>query len=102
MKFIEILYLLSSMCALSACIPQLMQLFRTKQAEDFNLATWGLWAMTHTMSLIYMMSIKNMVLIIITAGWLGFYVLMASLIVLYRRRTPLQPAPVYIDEQFEA
>lgn len=95
MQPIEILYIISSFVALSACVPQLQQLVRTRLADDFSLQTWAMWTGTHTVTLMYMLSIRNMLLILVTIAWVIFYASMTYLIVKYRRT----PAVVLVPEE---
>lgn len=94
MQFIEILYLISSFVALSACVPQLHQLIRTRETAELSLQAWGMWSMTHVISLIYFVSLQNIILVFMGAAWTVFYVAMTYLIIHFRH---LVPQPVIAD-----
>ncbi len=81
---IEVLYLTAATIAIGACVPQLRQLIKAKASDELNLSTWVLWAMTQTITLVYVISIGNTLMTVVNTVWVSFYVAMAALIIKYR------------------
>ena len=99
MPIIESIYIISGLVALSACVPQLHQLMRSRDTTDFSLQTWGMWTVTHIVSLLYFISLNNTILIYMGTAWVFFYAAMTYLIVHCRHIAPQsQPVPITIDE----
>ena len=99
MQFIETIYIISGLVALSACVPQLHQLMRSRDTADFSLQTWGMWTVTHVVSLLYFVSINNIILIYMGTAWVFFYAAMTYLIVHCRHIVPrLQAQPIVVEE----
>lgn len=96
MSLIEFLYSLSASIALIACIPQLRQLIATKRSEEFSLQTWVLWTATQSVTLVYTISIHNVLMITVNILWVSFYALMTYLIFHYGylMNVSAEPAPV--------
>lgn len=85
MNIYEIMYTCSSTIAVLASIPQVRQIIVTKLAEELSLLTWSLWFCTQTISLVYAISIRNSLLMMVNLIWISFYALMICLIVYYRK-----------------
>lgn len=85
MHLFEILYMTSTAVALIACIPQMRQLIATKCSDEFSLTTWTMWIFTQGISLMYVLSLKQMLLVLASGLWTMFYIIMVSLILYYRR-----------------
>lgn len=88
----EILYTCSTTVAVIASVPQVRQLIISKRSDELSVPTWSLWLATQVVSLTYMISIRERLLIIVSSIWLVFYVIMMALI-MYYRRNPGGPAP---------
>ncbi len=86
MLVIQILLTLSALVALGAGIPQMIKLVKTKNSDEFNLSTWGMWVGTQTVSTAYAISIGDGLLMAINSAWVLFYFVMAVLIVKYNPR----------------
>lgn len=84
MNFIEIAYIISSLVALGAGIPQIHQLLIEKRSDEFSLSSWGMWAGTQVVSLMYAVSINNPILIAMNVMWVAFYLFMLVLVLKYR------------------
>ena len=84
MLYIEIIYIIGAVIAISACVPQIRQLQASKASDEFSLATWATWLGTQTISLLYVLSLGDILLIIVNSVWITFYFVMVSLIVRYR------------------
>lgn len=81
---IQILYCAAAIIALGACVPQIYQLLRRKQADSFSLSTWTVWTATQLVTLIYVSSIRNRLMIVVSIAWVAFYIVMVCLILHYR------------------
>ena len=90
MQIISFLYIATALIAISACIPQIIQLVKIRRSDEFQLSTWAIWLLTQVVTLVYVMSIDNLLMAVVNAGWVSFYGLMVYLIIHYR----LRPAPV--------
>lgn len=90
MTYITILYMIAVFCAVIASIPQIMTLYRVKCSDEFQLTTWVVWLFAQAVSLAYMISLGNMLLIVANALWVMFYLLMVVLIVMYRPKALLR------------
>ena len=100
MHIIETIYIIAGLLAISACLPQIRQLIITKASDELSLGTWSVWFMTQCVTLVYVASIDNMLMIIVSAAWVSFYAVMVGLIIYYRRttKTTVQPVPVTSDD----
>lgn len=89
MQIISFLYITTAIIAISACIPQIIQLVKVRRSDEFELSTWSVWLLTQVVTLAYVISIDNLLMVVVNAGWVSFYGLMVYLIIHYR----LRPAP---------
>jgi uncharacterized protein with PQ loop repeat len=94
MTILELSYTLAAIVALSACIPQMRQLISTKQSDELSLWAWCLWTLTQIVTLLYVASIGNVLMISVNLAWVSFYGVMTILIVRYR--------PVAVANEVEA
>lgn len=85
MRAIELLYMLAATLSLVACVPQLRQLKLSKCSDEFSLMSWGTWTGAQMMSLMYVISIGNVLMVLVNIAWVSFYAYMTYLIVRYRR-----------------
>ena len=85
MRAIELLYMLAASFSLAACVPQLKQLFLTKCSDEFSVISWGTWTGAQFMSLIYVTSLGNVLMMLVNVAWVSFYAFMTYLIIRYRR-----------------
>ena len=88
MEIISIVYVIGVIVAISASVPQVTKLYKTKQSDEFQLSTWVTWTVTQTTSLVYVASIGNLLMTLANVCWVSFYVVMSYLIIRYR--TPQQ------------
>jgi uncharacterized protein with PQ loop repeat len=84
MNIFEITYTIGVLVAIGACIPQVIQLIKTKRSDEFSISTWLLWATTQGLSFMYAMHLGDTLLIAANAIWVSFYTLMVALIFHYR------------------
>ncbi len=98
LHFIELLYTFAAILSISVCVPQLGSLIKAKRSEELNLTTWAVWTLTQTITLVYVMSIGNVLMAFVTAAWVSFYAAMVGLIIHYR----YNPAPLAVIETSEA
>lgn len=90
MTYIAILYMLAAGFSVIASIPQVVTLYRVKCSDEFQLSTWIVWLFTQVVSLAYMISLGNGLLIATNTLWVAFYLLMVVLIVAYRPKALLR------------
>ena len=101
MLILPILLTISALIALGAGIPQMIKLIKTKNSDEFNLGTWGMWVGTQTVSTAYAISIGDGLLMAINSAWVLFYLAMAFLIIKYTprklRKTALATQEVAVE-----
>lgn len=90
---IKILYCMAAVIALGACIPQVACLLRSKQADSFSVSSWVAWTVTQFVTLVYVVSIRNTMMTLVSVAWVSFYIVMIVLILHYKKQTFL-PAGV--------
>lgn len=90
MTYIAILYMIAAGFSIVASIPQILTLYRVKCSDEFQLSTWTVWLFTQTISLAYMISLGNVLLMVTNTLWVTFYLVMVVLIVAYRPRALLR------------
>ena len=100
MIIIQILYTIAAMIAIGACIPQVVQLWRSKRSDDFSLQTWMTWTFTQMVTLVYVLSIGNVLMGIVNGIWVTFYACMTIMIVRFRRDSTekVQPTSVIASQ----
>ncbi len=98
MHIIEALYTLGVVVSIAASLPQIRQLVVTKASDEFNLSTWLAWAMTQAMTLVYVVSLQNPLMVIANIAWVSFYTTMSILIIRYRRPSKTPFRDVLTDE----
>ncbi|MEO7904517.1 MAG: hypothetical protein ABIR91_01840 [Candidatus Saccharimonadales bacterium] len=97
MILIEILYTTAAVVAISACIPQVLQLWRLKRSDELNLQSWTTWTFTQMVTLVYVISIGNVLMSVVNLVWVSFYVCMTVMIIRYRRQAGGRgPGPVSV------
>lgn len=102
MLILPILLTISALIALGAGIPQMIKLIKTKNSDEFNLGTWGMWVGTQTVSTAYAISIGDGLLMAINSAWVLFYLAMAFLIIKYSPRKFRKTASVTQEVSVEA
>lgn len=90
MYILGILYITAAFVAIGACIPQIVQLVKLRRSDEFELSTWAVWLLTQLVSVAYVASLGNVLMIIANSAWVSFYAVMVYLIIHYR----LRPVPV--------
>jgi uncharacterized protein with PQ loop repeat len=91
MPLLEILYIFGVIISICASLPQVRQLVTVKASDEFSLTTWTLWLFTQCVTLIYVISLHNTLLIAAGVLWTAFYVAMVYLIIHYRHiRKPVR------------
>lgn len=86
MHYIETLYVVGAIVAILASYPQLRLLIKMRASDEFNVGTWATWLVTQCFTLLYAATIGNVLMIMVSAGWVGFYFAMTVLIVYYHPR----------------
>lgn len=82
--------MLGAFIAIAASIPQIIKLYKVKCSDEFQLSTWAVWMMTQVVSLAYVASIGNTLLVVTNILWVSFYALMVALIVAYRPKVSIR------------
>lgn len=90
---ITILYILACTISITATVPQLTQLVKSKRSDEFSPTAWLIWAGAQVMTLVYVISIANIPMILTNIAWVTYYVMMAGLIYYYRKH----PAPELVE-----
>ena len=90
MTTIAILYIIAVFISIAASGPQILKLYRLKASDEFQLSTWVAWLVAQCVSLAYMISISNVLLIVANVLWVSFYLLMVILIVTYRPKLSIR------------
>lgn len=80
------LLLISGFAAVIASIPQLIQLIRIKESDEFNLTTYFIWITYQLISIFYTASIHAYVYTAINILWVLYYIVIIALIVKYRKK----------------
>lgn len=83
MLALQLLYTISGFIALSAGSLQLIKLLKRKNSDEFNLGTWLMWTCTQTVSTLYVITLKDPLIIIISGLWATFYLIMSICIIRY-------------------
>ena len=68
MSIFAVLYMMSSATALLAGLPQIRQLLIVKRSDELSLSTWLTWVLTQSVSLLYVISIGEPVMMVATAA----------------------------------
>lgn len=84
MEIIALLYIIAALIAIAAGIPQVIQLLKVRNSDEFELGTWLIWLVSQGFSLLYVASIGNTLLTIVNVGWVSFYAVMVVLIIRFR------------------
>lgn len=87
MNVFHLLFLLGTIAAIFAAIPQLRKLLVAKQADEFNASTWMIWLLSQVTALAYALSEGDVLYSMVAACWLIFYAGMIALIFRYSGRT---------------
>ncbi|MFZ1361292.1 MAG: hypothetical protein WAS27_04695 [Candidatus Saccharimonadales bacterium] len=82
---IELLYSIAGSVAIIAGSTQVRALIKTGRSEELSITTWVLWCGTQAISLLYMITIHQPLLILFNALWVTLYGLMVGLILYYRK-----------------
>lgn len=85
MSIFAVLYMMSSATALLAGLPQIRQLLIVKRSDELSLSTWMTWVLTQSVSLLYVISIGEPVMMVANTLWVMYYITCVSLIFYYRR-----------------
>lgn len=91
MHLLETIYTISVLVAISACIPQIRELWIKKAADEFSLPTWTAWTATQTVTLAYVIQLENTLLIVANICWVSFYGLMSAMIIYYNYQAKYRP-----------
>lgn len=84
MNTFAILYAAASIASIVACLPQIVQILRTKNVEGISLETYDMWFIFQIMALPYAIQSGDVVWISAGLLWAVYYVTMVALIEHYR------------------
>ena len=84
MNILALLYIIASIATVSAGLPQIIQIIRTKDVEGISLQTYDMWALFQTVSIPYTIESGNILWLCTSIGWLTYYVIVILLIEHYQ------------------
>lgn len=84
-QVLQILLVASTAIAIGATIPQLIRLIKVKSARELSLRSYMVWTCTQCVSLVYMISLGDLILVVASGLWVSYYAIMIGLIFHYRR-----------------
>lgn len=96
MLVIEPIYIIFVTLSIIACAPQLLQLVKVKQSNEFELRTWIIWFIAQVISTIYLLSLQTYLVALFSTAWMIFYAAMVWLILYYRYKPGGQTVPVKV------
>ncbi len=99
MHIIEYLYTAGVIVSILATVPQLKQVVTTKASDEFSLSTWIVWLSAQAMTLVYVISINNALMITANTLWVAFYAAMVYLIIHYRHFSRQTSVTEPVDEE---
>ena len=82
--------MIAAFIAIAASVPQVLKLYRLKASDEFQLSTWVTGLVSQCLSLAYMVSIGNVLLMVTNVLWVSFYLMMVVLIVMYRPKLSIR------------
>jgi uncharacterized protein with PQ loop repeat len=100
MHIIELIYLVTTFASVFTALPQLKQLWKMKNSDEFNLFSWVAWCLSQVTALFYSITIHSVPYLLVNIAWISFYVVMIGLILKYRRSTPAQLATEEVTSKY--
>ena len=82
--YFAIMYAVASVATIVGCLPQVIQVFKTKNVEGISLQTYELWLIFQLLSIPYIYQSGDIMWIAANLAWTAYYVLMIILIQVYR------------------
>lgn len=79
-----ILYAISAVGSVVACLPQIIQVLKTKTVEGISLQTYDMWFVMQAVSMPYIVQSGDSLWITANIVWIAYYLAMALLIQHYR------------------
>lgn len=79
-----ILYAISAFGFVIACLPQIIQVVRTKTVEGISLQTYDMWLVMQVISMPYILQSGDLLWISANIVWVAYYAAMVVLIEHYR------------------
>ncbi|GAC1390424.1 MAG: hypothetical protein NVSMB46_00040 [Candidatus Saccharimonadales bacterium] len=83
MRPIETIYLITTTASVFTSFPQIRQIYKMKNSDEFSLFSWIAWFISQVAALIYSISIHSIPYLIVNIMWIAFYITMISLILKY-------------------
>jgi uncharacterized protein with PQ loop repeat len=87
MHAVELIYLITTFTSVFTALPQLKQLWRMKNSDEFSLFSWVAWCLSQIAALFYSITIHSIPYLLVNIAWISFYLLMISLIIKFRNNT---------------
>ena len=84
MNTFAILYAASSLASIAACLPQIIQIIKTKNVEGISLQTYDMWLLLQIVGIPYTVQSGDPVWACAAVLWLVYYIVMVILIEHYR------------------
>jgi uncharacterized protein with PQ loop repeat len=84
MHIIVYIYLVATFGSIITAFPQIRQLWKMKNSEEFNILTWCAWGVAQVTTLVYSITIHSLPFILVNIGWVSYYAVILSLIFKYR------------------
>jgi uncharacterized protein with PQ loop repeat len=88
-SFLASVLVIVGLVSVAASVPQLVQLLKVKNSDEFNVSTWSIWLLYQVVTLLYTVDIKSVAYSFINSLWLLFYSYMLFLIIKYRPQKEL-------------
>jgi uncharacterized protein with PQ loop repeat len=98
MNFIVLIYIGTTLGSVLAALPQLKQIWKMKNSDEFNLLSWVSWALAQLTALFYSLYLHSIPYLIVNILWLSFYVTMIGLIIKYRKGKAIPVTEEVTDE----
>ena len=82
---LSVVLIIAGFFAIVLSIPQLIQIIKMKNADEFSLLSWLVWLIYQSVALIYTIKIGAHAYTAINAAWVTFYLFTILLIIKYRK-----------------
>ena len=92
MNILAIIYMLAATTQIIAGFPQIARVIQCKSSRELSATTWSMWCFAQLASLVYTVSVGNLVLVTMSALWVIYYAVMV-MVILYYRQAQYQPVP---------
>ena len=97
MHIVAFIYLITTFGSIFTAFPQIKQLRKMKNSDEFNIFSWTAWSIGQVTALIYSITIHSIPFIIVNIGWVTYYVIIMSLIFKYRKGSNIVLVPEKVE-----